>query len=117
MTSTRIAGLVRILLTCEGGLVQGAALHDGEDCHAAVVLATGRRVFFARAGITAGAMGSRLATGGSGDRDDAHAGIELEVAVGEFVECAPVLEEHDLAVTLAAGLEPDTDLGQRGVAN
>src|SRR5690348_6964771 len=117
MTSTRRTGLVRVLLTRQRGLVQSTALHDGEDCHAAVIPATGRGVFLPRAGVTAGAVGSGLAPRGGGDGDDPHAGIELEVAVGEFIEGAPVLEEHDLAVTLAAGLEPDTDLRQRGISN
>ena len=52
--------------------------------------------------------GHAVTVGQHGDR--AHARIKRKLAGGEFIQRALVLEEDDLAVRLAAGLEADADL-------
>src|SRR4029077_19454293 len=110
-------GLGRIaeFLTGDRGLVHGAALDDREDRKTLVVPSRGAGVFLAAAGAGTGAGGAGARPGGGRDGDRVHVRSELEVAPGEGIKGGLVLEEHDLAVRLTAGLKTDTQLIHRRI--
>src|SRR5512134_163999 len=105
------------LLAADGRLVHQAALGDREDCHALLVLAGGLGVALGAACARARAAGRGLCRSARRDRHRGGLRAELEIAAGEFVERPLVLEEDDLAVRLAAELQPDGELRHRGVAD
>src|SRR5262249_31937262 len=103
------------LLTRHGGLVHGTTLDDGEYRDALVVLAGGLGILHTAARTSVGTFGTGAGAGGPGNCQRIDVGSELEVALGEFIEGALILEEDDLAVGLAASLQADTQLRHRGV--
>src|SRR5262249_18436331 len=105
------------LLSADRGLVHGAALDDSEDGHPLEVLAARPGVLLAAAGAGAGARGSGARVRPRGDGHGARVGAELEAAAREFIERPLVLEKDDLAVGLAAQLQPDAQLVHRGIAD
>lgn len=122
MTSALVTRLV-LPVECKflprhGGLEHGATLSDGEYRHSLVVGAADRvRVLLATTRAGAGTLRTRRSTRCSRDRDRAHTGFKLKITIREFIECALVLEENNLTVRLATGLEANADLGHRRVAD
>src|SRR4029077_2226609 len=112
-------GLGRIaeFLTGDRGLVHGAAFYDREDRKTLVVPARGAGVLLAAAGTGTSAGGARARSGGGRDGDRVDVRSELEVAPGEGIKGGLVLEEHDLAVRLTAGLKTDPQLLHRRIAH
>src|SRR5258706_4434404 len=113
----RLLRPVAELLGARARLVHQAALGDGEDRHAVVEVACGLGVARRAARPDPGTAGGRLRRGRRGDRHRARLRAELEMAAGEFVEGALVLEEDDLAVRLAAELRAHGELGHRRIAD
>src|SRR5262245_7113252 len=105
------------LLPGDRGLVHHAALGDGEDRHALLVAAFDVGGGAADALAGGGAAGAGLRRRAGRDRDRARLGAEFELAFGEVVERALVLEEDDLAEQLAAQLGAHRQLRHRGVAD
>ena len=96
------ASFVLVLLTSQGRFVHQSALGDREHRHSLVILATGSGIVLPTAG-TSGRTGRADSTGHScSDGHRTHPGTELEIAVGEFIEGALVLEKNDLTVRLTA---------------
>src|SRR6185436_16249240 len=85
--------------------------------HALLVASRRLRVLLARTGAGGGPGGGRLRRGPGGDRHGRGLSAELEAAAREVLERALVLEEDDLAVRLAAELEPHGDLRHGHVAH
>src|SRR5688572_7567776 len=111
--------LVLELRAAERGLVHQPALDDREGGHALLIAGTGlgRRVMLSAA-RTRGRTG-RTRAGGRSRRDGDRAGLgpELEVARGELVERALILEEDEQAVTLCARLPAEAHLVHLGRAD
>src|ERR1700678_1003996 len=90
-------------LSGNGGGIHEPALGDSEDQHPLLVAgAVGGGVLFAatRSRRRARRAGARVRA--SSHRDRTRPGGKFERARLEFIECALVLEEDDLAVRLAA---------------
>src|SRR5215472_1260428 len=106
------------LLTGHGCLGHGATFDDREHRRALVVPTGARRCLIVTlTGASTGAGRARAARGCGLDGNGAHAGVELVTSRSKFVERPLVLEEDDLAVTLAADLQPNADLRHRGVTH
>src|ERR1700722_1598830 len=126
MTAGRKAG--RYLVRCaqrgvgkflpgDGRRIHQAALGDGEYRHALIVVAARSGVVLGAAGARAGAVGRRAGVGSSGDGHDARIGSEFKAAGLELIQRTFVLEENDLAVGFAAGLESDAQLSHLRIAH
>src|SRR6185503_9120135 len=81
------------------------------------VLAGRGRIVLAAGGARRSARRSRARGGRRGDRHGLDGGVELEFPACEILEGVFVLEEHDLAERLTAGLQADADLVHLHVAD
>src|SRR5215467_5715483 len=109
--------LVAELLAVDARLVHQASLCDGEGRHPLLVSTSRRSVLLAATDARGGARCARLGTRGGGDRNGGSICAEAEVTAGELLERSLILEEDDLAVSLAAELQTHAELGQRRVAD
>src|ERR1700690_1904101 len=110
--------LIGEFLSGHRGFVHEPAFGNSENGHAFLVPARGRRVLLAAARSRGGGAlgaGARRGAGGNGDR--AHIAAEAEVARRKFTQGSLVLKENDFAVSLAAQLQSDADLGHRCIAD
>src|ERR1019366_3530573 len=104
-------------LAGDGGCVHESALRYGEHCHAILVGAGRSRVTLDCTDTGRRAAGAYACGSACGDRDGACARGKLERTRFKSIQSTLILEEDNLAICFAAGLESDADLTHCRVAN
>jgi len=113
----RRGSLIGKFLAADGCIIHEAAFSNGKNGHALLILACGGCVLLAAARARGRTPGAGARRGACGNDDGALISAEAEVAGREFIECALILKENDLAVRLPARLKSDAQLSHRSVAD
>src|ERR1700730_15417842 len=108
---------IRELLAGDVGGEHEPALRDREDRHAGLIVAVRGGIRRRATRVRRGAIRTDAGRRACGNGDGTCTGVEFEFTRFEFIQIALSFEKNDLAIRLAAGLEPNAQLRHRRVAD